>query len=103
MKIFTNELGYVTNMSAMPIYGKNHKILLLQNQKTDDLETLYVALSMQVLPRFFKLLTWVDSDTFYAKVKFGDIGFVWEKVKIIYFLGNYCSLRSQSCLKHSTK
>ena len=49
--------------------------LLLQNQLTDDLETLYVALSMQVLPRLFKLLPWVDLDTFYAKVKFGDIGF----------------------------
>ena len=29
--------------------------------------------------------------------------FVWEKVKIIYFFGNFCSLRSQSCLKHSTQ
>ena len=26
---------------------------------------------MQVLPRLFKLLPWVDLDTFYAKVKFG--------------------------------
>ena len=54
---------------------KTLKNLLLQNQWTDDLETLYVALSMQVLPRLFKLLPWVDLDTFYAKVKFGDIGF----------------------------
>ena len=30
---------------------------------------------MQVLPRLFKLLPWVDLDTFYPKVKFGDIGF----------------------------
>ena len=29
----------MTNMAAMPIYGKNLKNLLLQNQKTDDLET----------------------------------------------------------------
>ena len=29
--------------------------------------------------------------------------FVWEKVKIIYFFGNFCSLRFQSCLKHSTQ
>ena len=39
MKIYTNELGLLTNMAAMPIYGKNLKNLLLQNQKTDDLET----------------------------------------------------------------
>ena len=25
MKINTNELGHMTNMAAMPIYGKNHK------------------------------------------------------------------------------
>ena len=32
MKIYTNELGHMTNMVAMPIYGKNLKNLLLQNQ-----------------------------------------------------------------------
>ena len=25
MKIYTNELGHITNMAAMPIYGKNFK------------------------------------------------------------------------------
>ena len=40
MKIYINELGHMTNMAAMPIYGKNlKKKLLLQNQLTDDLET----------------------------------------------------------------
>ena len=39
MKIYTNEFGHMTNMAAMPIYGKNFKNLLLQNQYTDDLET----------------------------------------------------------------
>ena len=39
MKIYTNELGHMTNMATMPIYGKNLKNFLLQNQKTDDLET----------------------------------------------------------------
>ena len=53
MKININELGHMTNMATMPIYGKNLKNLL-QNQTTDDLETWYVALSMQVLPRLFK-------------------------------------------------
>ena len=32
MKIYTNEVGLITNMAAMPIYGKNLiKNLLLQN------------------------------------------------------------------------
>ena len=39
MKIYTNELGHMTNMAAIPIYGKSLKNLLLQNQQTDDLET----------------------------------------------------------------
>ena len=46
MKINTNELGHMTKMAAMAIYGKNLKNLLLQNQLTNDLETWYVALCM---------------------------------------------------------
>ena len=77
----------MTNMATMPIYGKNLKKSPPSTEPIDRyLETLYVALSMQVLPRLFKLWPWVDLDIFYAKVKFGDIGFVWEKVKIIFFL-----------------
>ena len=55
MKTYATELGHMTNMAVMPIYGKNLKNLLLQNQWTDDLETWHVALSMKVLPRLFKL------------------------------------------------
>ena len=55
MKIYINELGHMTNMAAIPNMVKTLKNLLLQNQKTDDLETLSVALSMKVLPRLFKL------------------------------------------------
>ena len=32
MKIYTNEMDHMTNMAAMPIYGKNLKNLLLQEQ-----------------------------------------------------------------------
>ena len=32
MKIYTNEVGHMTNMATIPIYGKNLKNLLLQNQ-----------------------------------------------------------------------
>ena len=64
---------------------KTLKKLLLQNQQTDDLETLYVALSMQVLPKLFELLPWVNLDTFYAKVKSGDIGFYMGKSENYFF------------------
>ena len=40
----------------------------------------------------FKLSPWVDLDLFYAKVKFGHIGFCMEKVKIIYFLETIAAL-----------
>ena len=79
------------------------KNLLLQNQLTDDLETWYVAYCMWVLPRLFKLSPWVDLDPFYAKVKFGHIGFCMGKSENYLFFRNYCSLRTQSCLKHSAK
>ena len=61
----------MTKMAAMHIYGKNLKNLLLQNQLTGDLETWYVALSMQEILRLWKLWPWVDLDQIYAKVKFG--------------------------------
>ena len=54
MKFNINKLGHMTNMAAMPIYIKNLKKFLLQNQMTDNFKTWYVALSVQVLPRLFK-------------------------------------------------
>ena len=32
MKIYANELGHMTNMATMPIYGKNLENVLLQKQ-----------------------------------------------------------------------
>ena len=40
MKVYTNGLGHMT---AMPIYGKNLKNLLLYNQKSFDLKTWHEA------------------------------------------------------------
>ena len=54
IKVYTNELGHMTKMAAMPIFGKNLKNLLLPNQSTDGLETWYVASSAQVLSRLVK-------------------------------------------------
>ena len=40
MKIYTNELGHMTNMAAMPIYGKNSKKKSSTPEPIDqDLET----------------------------------------------------------------
>ena len=61
------------------------------NQLIDDLETWYLALSVQVLPRLFKLWPWVELDPFYAKVKFDHVGFYMGKIKI-YFLETIAAL-----------
>ena len=54
-KVCSNGFGHMTKMAAMPMHGKNPlKNLLLQNQKTDDLGTWYVALSVLGLPSLFK-------------------------------------------------
>ena len=52
-------------MANMPKYsGKTLKNLLLQNQKADDVETWYAALSAWVLTRLFKWWPWDDLDVF---------------------------------------
>ena len=47
---------------------------------------------MQDLPRMLKLWLWVDLDPFYAKVKFGHIGFCMGKSEIFYFLETIAAL-----------
>ena len=53
-KVYSNGSGHMTKMVAMPIHGINLKNLLLRNQKTDDLETVYAALGARVLPSSIK-------------------------------------------------
>ena len=47
---------------------------------------------MQDLPRIYKLWLWVNLDPFYAKVKFGHIGFCMGKSE------NYCFLETIAAL-----
>ena len=77
----------MTNMAAMPYMVKTFKNLLLQNQQTDDIETWYVALSMQVPPRLFKLWPWAD--LFHTKVKFCHIGVCMGKSENYLFLETF--------------
>ena len=57
------------------IWLKTFKNLLLQNQKSYDLETWLVALATQALQSLYKWWPWVDLDLCYGKVKFGNLGF----------------------------
>ena len=54
-KVYINGPGHMTKMAAMPIYiVKTFKNLLLQNQKSYDLETWHVASGTQVLQNLYK-------------------------------------------------
>ena len=35
--------------------------------------------------KFVQIMTWRDIDLFYGKVKFGNVVFIWEKVKTVDF------------------
>ena len=47
-KVYINGPGHMTKMAAMPIYVKTLKNLLLQNQKSYDLETWHVAWELKL-------------------------------------------------------
>ena len=52
-KVCSNGPGHMTKTAVMPIYGKNLKNLL-RNQNADDLETWNAASGARVLPDLFK-------------------------------------------------
>ena len=51
VKVFKRP-GQMSNMSALPIYGKKTFNSLLQNLSADCFETWYVVLDTRLLPRF---------------------------------------------------
>ena len=54
-KVCSKGPGHMSKMAATPISGKKpFKNLLLQNQKSDDLGTWYVAFGLWGLPSLFK-------------------------------------------------
>ena len=93
----------MTNMAAMPIYGKNLKNLLLWNQKAIELEIWHAASSTWVLSSLFKGWPWVDHDLFYSKVKFAPLYVCMGTHFNSRFPGNYWSLYSGSWHIKSTK
>ena len=53
-RVYINGPGHMTKMAAIPIYGKNLKNLIFQNQMSYDLETWHVALVTQALQSLYK-------------------------------------------------
>ena len=75
----------MTKVAALPIYGKNMKILLLCNRKADDLK---VDMQHRVL-EYYQACSKNDSGLtltyFMARSNFVPYAFVWEKVKTMEF------------------
>ena len=104
MKIYTNGLGQITNMAAMPIYGKNLK-------KSSSLEpidrwpwNLVCSIVYASTTKVVQIMTlgWPWPILHQGRIWSHRLlyGKEWKK---LFFCGNYCSLRSQSCLINSTK
>ena len=79
-KICSTGQSHMTKMAAMPIYGKNLKILLLRNQKADDFETW--GMQHWVL-EYYQVCSNVDPGLtltyFTARSYLVPYAFVWEK------------------------
>ena len=77
MKVCSNGPGHLTNMAAMPIYGKNP---LLWNQTTDDPESFYAASGTTKFDDPGLTLTF-----FMARSNLIPCAFVWENGKVTNF------------------
>ena len=105
MKIYTNELGHMTNMAAMPIYGKNLK----KSSPPEPIAwwpwnlvgSIVYASTTKVVQ--IKTLGWPWPILHQGQIWSHRLLY-WKKWKLLFF-GNYryCRLRSQSCLKHLAK
>ena len=93
----------MTNMAAKPIYGKNLKKSSSPKLIDQWPWNLVCSIVYGSTTKVVQIMHWVDLDPFYAKVKFGDIGFCIEKSKNYLSFGNCCSFRSHSRLKHLAK
>ena len=85
MKIYTNELGHMTNMATMPIYGKNLKKIF--SSISNRLMTLKIGM-WHFLCKYYQDCSNYDPGLtltyFTSKSNLVTWAFVWEKVKIIY-------------------
>ena len=103
MKIYTNELGHMTNMAVMPIYGK---ILKKSSSSAEPIDRcpwnfvcsiVYATTTkvVQIMTLGWPWYIFRQGQIWWHWLLYGKSDF--------FFFGNYCNLRSQSCLKHLTR
>ena len=103
MKIYANELGHMTNMATMPIYGKNLKQSSSPNSIDQWPWNLVCSIVYGSTTEVVQLMTlgwpWPilrQGQIWWHRLLYG------KKWKLLFF-GNYCCFGSQSCLKHLAK
>ena len=93
----------MTNMAAMPIYGKNLK----KSSSPEPIDpwpwNLVCSIMYVSTTKVIQIKSVVWPWPILREGQFGHIGFWMGKKWKLFFFGNYCSLRSQSCLKHLAK
>ena len=99
--IYINELGHMTNMAAMPIYGKNLK----KSSSPEPIDrwpwNLVCSIVYAGATKIVQSMTLGWPWPILRQVQIWSHRLLYgEKWKLLFF-GNYCSLRSQSWLKHS--
>ena len=103
MKIYINELGHMTNMAAIPIYGKNLK----KSSTPEPIDQWPWNLVCSIVyANTTKIIQIMNLRWPWPILRQGQIWshrLLYGKKWNFLFFGNFCSLRSQSWLKHSTK
>ena len=92
MKIYTNELGHITNMAAMPIYGKNLKNLFPRTNRPMILKLITKHCSCENYQGYTNYNPGLTLTYFTQRSNLVTWAFVWEKVKIIFFLETTAAL-----------
>ena len=90
-KVYINGPGHMTKMAAMPIYGKNLKNLLLQNQKSYYLKTWHVASALKLYQVYINDDPGLTLTYFTARSNLVTKVFSIGKSENIGFFKKYCS------------
>ena len=103
MKNYTNELGHLSNMAAIPINGKNLKKSSSPESIDQWAWNLVCGIVYGSTTKVVQIMTlgWPWPILHQGQIRSHRLLYG-KKWKLLFF-GNYCSLRYQSCLKHSTK
>ena len=93
MKIYTNELGHMTNMAAMPMYGKYLKKIFFS--RTNRPITLKLNMK-HCLCKYYQDCSNYDPGLtlahFIPRSNLVTYAFIWKKVKTIYCLETIAAL-----------